>query len=274
MSQSLEFRPVDAAAAVRATELAGIVNFRDFGGHPTQDGARVVRGRLYRSGHHATAEEADLRHLADVDLAVLVDLRRPGERARLPARRPHPFRAHVIEHEGPGEEAVPPHLAVLATPGVTDRQVLEQMVVGYRGYAFDPAYVQMYRRYFRALAGADGAVLIHCHAGKDRTGVLAAMTLHVLGVSREVIAADYLLSNDHSRIDERLPQLLADYRRDRGTDISEAALRQLMRVEPDYLDAFFEAVGEAHGDLDSYLADVVDVGAEQRSAIRATFLEG
>ena len=255
------------------SELEGVINFRDFGGQVGADGRRVRTGRLFRSGHFAAATDADLARLADLDFALFVDLRRPPERARDPARRPPAPRARLIEHAGPTEQALAPHLAFLARPDATPEKLAAQMVVGYRYYPFDPHYVAVYRAYFALLAELDGPVLVNCHAGKDRTGFLCALTLHVLGVAPEAIMADYLETNRRSRADARLADLTAQFQQTHGYPPAEALIRRMLAVDAAWLDAAFAAVAEAHGDTDAYLADVVGLTSAGRDAIRARLLE-
>ena len=253
-------------------EFDGIVNFRDFGGKPGAGGKRVREGVLFRSGHHAAATEADLLRLKELDFALFVDLRRPPERLRDPARRPEAPRARALEHQGPTENAVAPHLAFLAEPGATPERVTTQMVVGYRYYPFDPHYVAVYRDYFPLLATLDGPVLVNCHAGKDRTGFLCALTLHVLGVSREDIFEDYLATNLQNRADERLAEMTAQFTANHGHAPSEALLRRMMSVDAVYLEAAFAAIADVHGDTDRYLAEVVGLTPDLQARIRDNLL--
>ena len=161
---------VEAAGPVLPQER--LHNFRDFGGRPGAEGRRVVRGRLFRSGHHARATEADLAALRELDLRLVVDLRRAVERRERPSRRPDPFEAMVIEHAGPEDvQELAPHLAHLAAPDVDEAKIRERVRTTYGGYSADETYVEVWRRYFPALAAADGPILIHCHAGKDRTEI-------------------------------------------------------------------------------------------------------
>ena len=256
-----------------ANEFEGVVNFRDFGGMPAADGRRVRRGRLFRSGHLAAASEGDLEKLAALELALLVDLRRPAERLRDVARRPGGFNARVLEHQGPLENAVAPHLTFMTEPDATTQRVSEQMQIGYRGYPFDPHYVAVYRDYFAGLAELDGPVLVHCHAGKDRTGVLCALTLHLLGVGRDDIYADYLETNRHNRADLRLAEMAEQFEANYGRKVSEDFLRYIMAVEPAYLDAAFTAIAAEFGDADAYLEDALGVDAAVKAAIRGRLLD-
>ena len=253
-------------------DFDAIINFRDFGRGRTAGGRPVRAGRLFRSGHHAEATDRDVARLADLDLALVVDLRRPPERLRDPARRPASSRAVVLEHGGDAGEAMPPHLAFLTDPEASESWVSERMREGYRGYPFDPHYVDLYGRYFQRLPEADGPVLINCHAGKDRTGVLCALTLHVLGVARDEIYDDYLLTNSHNRADARAISLARQFEDTHGRPVRESLLRHVMAADASYLDAAFAAIKTARGDVDSYLEEILGVTDERRERIRARFL--
>ncbi len=258
---------------MRADDLDGVVNFRDFGGAVGAGGRRIPHGRLFRSGHHAAATAVDLAKLADLDLALIVDLRRPAERQRDPARRPAATRARILEHDGPLETAMAPHLAFLAMPDASAARVTEQMTAGYRGYPFDPHYVAVYRDFFAALAQADGAVLVNCHAGKDRTGFLCALTLTVLGVGEDEVFEDYLATNRHNRADDRVGELAAQFLETHGKPVSEDLLRHVMMADTAYLRAAFDAIDAAHGDIDAYLSDILGVGVARRDAIQSRWLD-
>jgi protein tyrosine/serine phosphatase len=253
-------------------DLDGVINFRDFGGMRGADGRVVRTGRLFRSGHFAEATDADIARLADLGFALFVDLRRPPERLRDPARRPHAPGARLIEHQGPTASAVAPHLAFLSQPDASPDKVTEQMIVGYRYYPFDPHYVAVYRDYFPLLASLDGPVLVNCHAGKDRTGFLRALTLHVLGVAQADIVDDYLATNRHNRADARLREMTESFEATHGHAPSEALLRRMMAVDAVYLDAAFQAITEQHGDVDAYLSQALGVDAALRARIRDNLL--
>lgn len=264
---------MSVSVEIPVPDLEEVVNFRDFGGCPGADGRRVVRGRLFRAGHLGEATARDVAALATLELAVVADLRRAAERKRLPSRCPGAPDAILIEHLAPLADVVAPHLAYLARPDLNEQEVSDLLASVYRNYPFDPDYVVAFRQWFAALAVARGPVLVNCHAGKDRTGMCAALTLHALGVSHGDIMDDYMATNRHSRLDERMPKLAADFQRDNGRPVVEALMRRLMGVETRYLDGCFAAIVERHGTVDAYLAAVLGVDAEVRQTLRDRYLE-
>jgi protein-tyrosine phosphatase len=257
-------------AMTRLIPLEGVENLRDFGDY----GAglrRLKRGRLYRSAHHANATEADLKALADLGLDVIVDLRRPNERERDPNRRWEGFSATVIENDMGQVGDDPWHLFIKGSDLSAD---------AFRGYMYDyyrdapfvDRHIDLYSRYFKALAQAQGAVLIHCAAGKDRTGILAALTHHIAGVSDEDVVADFLLTNNEERFTRRLPTLMEHFTQLAGRTPTEEAARVAMGVEAGYLETAFAAIKAQHGSLDAYLEQVLGVDARTRGAIEANIL--
>jgi len=148
----------------------------------------------------------------------------------------------------------------------------EFLVDYYRHAPFKTRHIDLYSRYFEALGAKEGPILIHCAAGKDRTGVLAALTQHLLGVSYDDSLVDYLLTNDPIRFERRLP-LLAHYVLElTGTKPDHAFLRTSMGVERIYLDTAFAEIKAECGSIDVYLADKLGVDDELTARIRARLL--
>ncbi len=258
--------------AISFPAFEGVDNFRDFGGYATADGRRVRLGRLYRSAHHGRATDADLVALGVLDLGTIVDLRRPEERRRDPCRRWAPFGARVIDNDI-GEDPVDAYDAYIRTADLTVETMRAFLVDYYRHAPFKTRHIDLYSRYFRALGEADGPVLIHCAAGKDRTGVLAALTHRLLGVGYADSVADYLLTNDAARIERRMP-LFAQYVQDQtGRRPSEAFMRATMGVEALYLDTAFEAIKARYGSVDAYLEQALGVDAALKARIADHLLE-
>jgi protein-tyrosine phosphatase len=249
-----------------------VVNFRDFGGLSSRFGGRIKPDRLYRSGALATVADADIERLLGFDFALIADLRYAGEREHEPSPWPVAYADRVVSHDGGlGVEA--PHMAPLRD-GTMDEEKADRIYVElYREMPFDPLYQPLFARVLNALPDLDGRALIHCSAGKDRTGVLAALIQHALGVPRDEIYADYMKSR-HS------PGLLAMVRPTAqrmterfGVPIREALMRRLFDVDETWLDAFLGEIERQSGSIDAYL-DAIGLDAKRRERLREKLLTG
>jgi protein-tyrosine phosphatase len=254
----------------RVLVFEGIHNFRDYGGYAAR-GGHLKRGVLWRSGHHAGATAADLARVHDLGIATVIDLRGDSERAAHPCLRHGAFDATVLFC--PGETASLHGRAVHEEAAETAPAVAEaraMMVRLYQGMAFRPVLVGTWRLYVQALAGRDGPSLLHCLAGKDRTGMGAALVHHVLGVHPDDIMADYLLTNRAGNVEARIA---AQGRSLSGLGLSEAALRVVLGVDAEYLDAGFAAIRAEHGTIEAYARDVLGADAATIAAIEERVVE-
>ncbi len=256
----------------RMWALDGVENFRDFGGYPAASGRRVRSGRLYRSAHHAGASDRDLERIDALGLHVLVDLRRPSERARNPNRQGPGFGGRVIDNDE-GDKPLDDFHSHILTSDHSVESMRDFMREYYRHAPFEPRHIDLYRRYFAALADADGPVLIHCAAGKDRTGLLAALTHRLLGVGEDDTIADYLLTNDHARFERRAPLFAAWVQDLTGRTPSQEAVFAGMGVEAEYLHLAIDAIEARYGSVDSYLELALGVDAALKAGIEARLLE-
>jgi protein tyrosine/serine phosphatase len=254
----------------RRIAFEGIDNFRDFGGYPGR-GGRLKAGMLYRSGHHGGATDADLQRLAELGLAVIVDLRRANERERMPTRRWEGFSAQVIDNDL-GQETLDEWGEFVMGSDLTPVSFRNYMLDYYDKAPFQRRHVDLYSRYFRALADAQGPVLVHCSAGKDRTGILCALTHHVAGVADDDILADYLLTNDMDRLAARLPLIRQAIFDNTGRTAQDDALITALRVEAEYLAGAFAAMRAAHGSVDGYLDQALGMDSGLRDQVRARLL--
>ncbi len=247
-------------------------NFRDFGGAKVRDGRQVKRGLLYRSAHHARASDEDLQALSRLGLAALVDLRRTEEREREPNRKPETSTTEVILNDI-AQEGDEPFAEFLKTSDLSPKAMQDYLAGYYAKAPFEPRHIDLYSRYFKALASADGPVLIHCAAGKDRTGILAALTLHLLSVPYEDALADYLKTNDPERMAKRLPLLREHIETLTGRVATDEALYAVMGVEARYLDIAFDAMAARYGSVDAYLEKALGVDGALKSKIETRLLD-
>ena len=254
---------------LRILPLEGVENFRDYGRYAAS-GGRIASGQLFRAAHQARATPADLAAIADLNLAIVVDLRRPRERDNDPSLRHEGFAGEVIQCDL-GDQAEAPHVAFLRETDLTPESARAFFLDYYDKAPFEPRHLELFGRYFAALAQGRGPVLIHCTAGKDRTGLLAALTHHILGVHQDDVRDDYLLTNVAARVDARLPMVTEALETSLGKRPSETAVRAFLGVDASYLDAAFTAIRGRSGSVEAYL-DVIGVDAEAREALRARLI--
>lgn len=255
----------------RIIAFDGIENFRDFGGYDTACGRGVKAGVLYRSANHAYATEADLKRLQEMGVKTIVDLRRRRERDREPSKRWDGFAEAVIENDLEGVEHDWAE-ALKASATVDAEWFRADSLDFYTRAPYAERHVELFRRYFRALAENDGAVVVHCAAGKDRTGFICALTHHIAGVHRDDTLADYLATNNEDRMAHRMGFLGPWVKDLTGITLDDAALRQAVSVHESFLERAFAEVAENHGTVDRYLEEVLEVDAGLRGKIEARIL--
>lgn len=259
---------LDSPAFDRVISLSGVTNFRDFGGYRGRSGW-LVRKRLFRSGHFSRAIQSDHATLQALELALVVDLRRSSERERYPSRWPESFTAELIAHDDAVDAEAPHETYVELNTAEEAKQAMSDY---YADALFVPQHIALFSRAFAALArGGNGASLIHCAAGKDRTGLLVALLHRALGVAQDDIMADYLLTNSVARSTMRLVEASKRVGRS-GKPIKEEVLLQLSGVEEAHLDLAFAAAVERYGSLEAYISRGLGVSREQIEAIEERLL--
>ena len=254
----------------RVLPLSGVHNFRDFGGYDGAGGRVVKRGLLWRSAQHGDGSADDLARIAALGITAVVDLRGPSEREAKPCQRAPGFAPQVFAHP---EETAGLALHTEAADGViTTDEARAAMLRLYEGIAFRPNLVPMLRCYFEVLLRAECPSLVHCVAGKDRTGFAVALVQHALGVGRDDITRDYVLTNQAGNIEARIAAGAAQIRAHRGP-IADDTIRVLMGVEPAYIETAFAAAQARHGSLDAYLDKVIGIDAAAQERLRGAYLE-
>ena len=263
---------VDAEAIrIRHVPLEGASNFRDFGGYQTEDGRRVALGNLYRSDQLSGLTDSDQAQLEKLGIRLVVDFRGEDE------RRDEPTRIWPGEDlEVVGLEITDPNFTVSdLKQRIMDGQLegldfAELMVHANRNFAgpFSDRYGDLLDRLQRS---EQLPVLIYCSAGKDRTGFGAAMILRTLGVPRETIFQDYLLTNPLTETDREgklwAIWVFSLFRSEREV------VRPLLEARREYLEAAFALIDSAHGGFDRYRRQVLGVSDVERDVLRSLLLE-
>jgi protein-tyrosine phosphatase len=256
--------------------LAAAPNFRDFGGRGTHDRRRVRRGRLFRSELLLGLTPHDLNTLAGLDIRLVCDLRSPGERARMSNEWPEGNKPEILALDIDAEmSAVQPDKWTrrLADPTFSATRAHAALIDNYRrmpaSYAVDLGAM------FERLSKPDAPrVLVHCAAGKDRTGFVSAMMLFALGVTPEEVLQDYLATGElftyERLIATRLRTVL------HGAELPEHAyesLRVLASVDPAFIDAALDTVRTRFGGIDAYLERECGLDAARRRGLQQNLLE-
>lgn len=253
----------------RVIEFFGIHNFRDYGGYSAH-GGRLRNGVLFRSGQHGDATDADLARLDTLGIATVFDLRGNAERRRSPCRRSPGFAGTVRLFDGETASGAPPHeeAAANADAGEEGRRRMRHV---YRSMPFRAGLNAVLRQYFADLASAGTPSLVHCFAGKDRTGFAVWLLHRLLGVHPDDAMADYLLTNTAGDSAARIAAGRAAIEA-QGRTIDDATLRAVMGVEADYLAIAEQALRDRHGSIEAYAAAELGVDKDARERLRETLM--
>ncbi len=245
----------------RVLPLSGIHNFRDYGGYQAR-GGKLRAGRLWRSGHHFGATVEDLDAVHTLGIAKVIDLRGDSERAEYPCLRHEEFAGQVVFH--PGETANERGGSAHGEAAEGIRTVDEarlSMVKLYARLPFRPVLVGTFRLYLQTLAEDAGPSLLHCFAGKDRTGVGAAVVHRLMGVHADDVMADYLLTNTAGNSEARIAAAAVSVRASFGPEMDDDALRMIMSVQPEFLESAFAEMEREHGTFEAYAEAVLGADA-------------
>jgi protein-tyrosine phosphatase len=240
-----------------AIRLQGAPNFRDVGGLRSRDGRTLACGRLLRSGQLGELHEADVAALerwlgADV---CVIDLRGRAERSRRACALPQ-----ATVHSLPIEPSVAQKLDALIAAGETRlaHATSELMAEAYRNFARN-ARAHLGALFEHALARSGKPMVVHCTAGKDRTGFMIAMLLSALDVPRATILDDYLVTNQRVQVKDS-----ARYPRE--------VMEVLGTVQPDFLQAAFETIDVEFGGCDAYLQSAAGLTPQRRARVQQAVL--
>ena len=241
----------------RHLRLDGASNFRDLGGYVGHEGRPLRWRRLFRSDHLAGLSDVDQARLAELGLARSFDFRGRLEREAAPYALPGlEQRSLSIEPE------VADKLQALRAAGlpVTEARVIGLMNDLYRSLVKDHAH--RFAELFEQMLQADAPLVFHCTAGKDRTGIAAALILQALGVPRDVVMQDYLLSN-------------ALYQRPsvERSDIPPEAVAVLWSVRASYLESAWLSIERDLGGLEHFLRERLRLSPAAALELRSRYLE-
>jgi protein-tyrosine phosphatase len=262
----------DAVAADRIIQLEGGQNFREVGGYPTVDGRKLRRGLVWRSARLDDLTPADVERVHGLGIEAIADLRRPKERALNPTSEQLLARVRMLAWDSHGLQDDRLQ-AGLFKPNADNDHYFQAILDLYRMIAEEHA-VHL-RDLYQALAEGALPVLIHCAAGKDRTGIAVALLLEIIGVERAYVLADY------SKTEQLLDwdRLTAAAALGTGVDnnwlekLDPSALKLLFRSDERYLQATFDDLKSRYGSVTRFVIDRLGVSAETIEQLRDRLVE-
>jgi protein-tyrosine phosphatase len=248
-------------------ELDGAPNFRDIGGYPTTDGRHVRAARIYRSNALNNLTPLDQRRVADLHLATVIDLRTVDERHQAPdvwIVKP----AEVVEST---KQTLAPMLEKILV-GNPDSATVQLRMSGFYEELPD-LYRSEYAAFFRSMATGELPLLVHCTAGKDRTGVAIALLLQSLGVPRQYVVDDYRLTDRLLPPDTLSKQIAGQGAQSPLARLPEDARLMVLRADEHYLLAALDSIDTRYGSISSYLSVGLGLPAADAQRLRERLLE-
>lgn len=254
--------------------MQSINNFRDFGGYRTQNGTRLKEGLLYRSGDLSKATDADLERITSLGIKTVCDLRSELERRKEPDRVPtaKPFTFFnlpmrpIIDYHGRSLHRL------FSLMFGSERRVdyVAESYQAYREYA--TRYLPQLKALFQRISNPENLpVLIHCSAGKDRTGVVSSLLQLVLGVSAESVMEDYLKTNE--RLDAYTEEIFRRLSKLSYFGVPWKMYAPLFDARTEYLNAALTQVKEEFGTIGEWFRRGLGFSEKEYFALVSVFSE-
>jgi protein-tyrosine phosphatase len=259
--------------SVRRLPLEGANNFRDLGGYRTADGHYVRWGLVYRSGYLVNLTPKDSAYLNTLGIRLVCDVRADGERMRAP-------------DPDQWTENAPELLSLPIGPngdGTLSPEDLKKRVAKINaknkgsigGYDYAITGASQYGKILHRIAVGDLPAVEHCTSGKDRTGVFSAILLTALGVPRETVVQDYLLTTQYMLAPESIERTTADLQKIFGVPEppDAATVKAIMTTKPETLQATFDNINKTYGSFDNYLRHGLKLSDSDLASLRDKLLE-
>lgn len=260
----------------RLVPLEGGRNFRDIGGYQTTTGKTVKWGKIYRSGALSSLTADDYTLINELDIGTVVDFRTTTERSsevtKWAGKKPEMINRDYEMDFDMGELG-----KVLKDPNLSREKVENMMAKMYPSILEDQT--QNYTAMFDSLVEKDSSLLFHCTAGKDRTGISAALVLAVLGVDKQTIIDDYMATNQYldpkalmpkedTEMDPKYAAMLKFF-----ATLPEDVVQPLMGVTQPLIESAITAMEAKHGTILEYVKQEFDVSEQDIIVLRAKYLQ-
>lgn len=248
----------------RRVALDGAVNVRDIGGYRSLRDLDVTRGQVFRGDALSRLTDSDIERLSALGLRAVIDFRTSGEILLAGADRLPPGMTSMSLPVGGGD--ISTYFDVITSgdearqrQALGDGRAADFMVAVNRGFVADPRQREQFATALHMITEGPRPLLYHCTGGKDRTGWMTAIVLTAIGVPRETVTRDYLLSNDYHRAGYQ--KLRADLLKS-GAMRDPELIRPILEQSPTYLDAAFDEAERQYGSFPDFL--VYGLGMTER----------
>jgi protein-tyrosine phosphatase len=256
----------------RSLYLEGGVNFRDLGGYRNNQGRTVKWRKLMRSGHLAELTTGDLDTLQALGVEQIHDFRCKEEQYRHPSRAVRSIRTTNITDDYQIATGDIGQFWESLRKNQLNASLSHELVV--RSYSSCIDYIApAFSRFMKhIIAQKDGATLFHCTAGKDRTGMAAALILSALDIPRSTIVEDYMLSIDYFD-NSPLVEIVEVHLRDNDeTKWERSWIMPYCSVHQDNITAFFNSIDERYGNMHNYFAEALKLSNGDLEKMQDKFL--
>jgi protein-tyrosine phosphatase len=241
--------------------LTGASNFRDLGGYETEDGMKLKQGLIYRSDNLSHLSEEDLKKINQIGIKTVCDFRSDIELDEFPSpfsKKTLPVLKHI-----PIKTLGTKDLRELSTrDDVTSEEMAKEMQHHYVLYVHQ--HKKKYRDFINLVAFGEIPLVFHCFAGKDRTGFGALLYLGLLGVRKETIIEDYLLTNKYFKG----PIMKEDWR-----DTSSEKLKPLFEARVDYINAAFSEIYLSYNSIEDFVVKELEINNQTVDLLKTRILE-
>jgi protein-tyrosine phosphatase len=251
--------------------LTGTSNFRSLKGLPTLDGRRIAEHTVLRSDQLDRLRTEDWLVLRSLRVKTVCDLRSPSERNRYPNNLP-PGEIRQVSMTVMNDVRADPRYAALLQDRPSVQGAVEMMLEIYR--CLPTSFAPHLPALFQLFGDEEVPVLIHCAAGKDRTGFVVAVVLHALGVTPDSILADYIQSaSTDAMADINRREMVAKLMyKLTGNNASDAVIDAILDARPAYLQAALDNVTAQYGSMSAYLEIVAGLDAAALQCLRDRWL--
>ncbi len=251
-------------AANKDVAIKDVSNVRELGGIMTKDGRVIKSGQFYRSGHLGKLKKKNFATLEQYSISQVIDLRTDKEIKKHPDHLPKSIQYFNYQAFDDSED----RFSKAKTEVLKGRVTVEESNAGveefYGIYVLDDP--MKIREIIVSILDNEQATLVHCSAGKDRTGMISALILSILNVDRQTILEEYLVSNNERIADVSSRMKLAKFGKILYPKINYEVIENFTWIKPNYLEAMFTAIDAKYGSIDEYIKNGLAISDEQRQA--------